>query len=223
MLNYVVPPELLEPHVPAGTELHGFSGKHYASLVGFRFLNTRLMGIPIPFHRNFDEINLRFYVRRLHGDEVRRGVVFIKEIVPRRAIAIAANTLYGEHYAAHPMMHRIGTDTGRVEYGWEDDGHSNRFALTMEGEPALPEPDSEQEFITEHYWGYTHRSDSRSSEYRVEHPQWRVWDAKVDAFKVDVAKTYGLEWTPYLNAEPDSAFVADGSAITVRTPRKVTL
>lgn len=219
MLNYVVPPELLEPHVPAGTELDAFNGKHYVSLVGFRFTHTRLLGIPIPFHRHFDEINLRFYVRRMHGDEVRRGVVFIKEIVPRRAIAFAANTLYGEHYAAHRMTHRIDTETGHVEYGWQDKDRSNSFALTMQGEPALPESDSEEEFITEHYWGYTQRTSRRTTEYRVEHPQWRVWNAAVDTFEVDVSGTYGPEWSQHLNAQPDSAFIADGSAITVRTPR----
>src|SRR5438128_566574 len=121
MLNYAVDPRLLEKFVPAGTELDTWQGKTFVSLVGFRFLNTRVRGIAIPFHRNFNEVNLRFYVRRLEGNEVRRGVVFIREIVPRRAIATVARVAYNEPYVALPMSHRIESRTQGgldVEYAW---------------------------------------------------------------------------------------------------------
>jgi uncharacterized protein YqjF (DUF2071 family) len=87
MLNYEVDQSLLLPFVPSGTTLDQWEGKTYVSLVGFRFLKTRVLGLPVPFHTNFDEVNLRFYVRRRIAGDVRRGVVFIREIVPRWAIA----------------------------------------------------------------------------------------------------------------------------------------
>ena len=41
----------------------------YVSLVGFMFKNTRLLNIPIPFHTDFEEVNLRFYVKHFDGNE----------------------------------------------------------------------------------------------------------------------------------------------------------
>src|SRR4029077_18791713 len=115
MLNYEVDSGMLLPFVPAGTELDRWKGKVFASLVGFRFLKTKLLGfLPIPVHSNFEEVNLRFYVRRQAGSEVRRGVVFIRErgvfireLVPRRAISFVARTFYNEDYVALPMAHEI--------------------------------------------------------------------------------------------------------------------
>ncbi len=65
MLNYEIDPVILRPFVPSGTELDSWNGKTYVSIVGFLFLKTRVRGLAIPFHQNFEEINLRFYVRRL--------------------------------------------------------------------------------------------------------------------------------------------------------------
>ena len=219
MLNYEAPPEILEPLVPAGTELDTFDGKHYLSVVGFQFLDTRVKGFRIPFHREFEEINLRFHVRRREADGVRRGVVFIKEIVPKRAVAAIANMLYGEHYKAHPMFHRVDLDNRLVEYGWDSGGGRELFGLTTEGEPSLPDAGSEAEFITEHYWGYTRVTQSKTREYRVEHPQWKVWKAAPHTFEVRVESAYGSDFAPYVHERPASAFVADGSAVSVRAYR----
>src|SRR5579859_1008263 len=98
MLNYEVDPACVQQYVPAGTELDSFAGKTYVSLVGFRFCRTKLLGVlPIPFHSEFEEINLRFYVKRRDINEIRRGVVFIAEIVPKQAIALTARWFYGEN------------------------------------------------------------------------------------------------------------------------------
>ena len=93
LINYEIAPEIVRPYVPRGTEIDSFDGRTYASLVGFLFLDTRLRGVPIPFHRNFEEVNLRLYVRRKGAEGWRRGVVFVREIVPRLALAWVARTL----------------------------------------------------------------------------------------------------------------------------------
>ena len=88
MLNYEIDPRLLTNHLPSGTVLDSFLGKTYISLVGFRFCHTKLFGaIAVPFHSDFEEVNLRFYVRGQEGPEAKRGVVFITEIVPKRVVA----------------------------------------------------------------------------------------------------------------------------------------
>jgi len=221
MLNYEVDPRVLARRVPAGTELDVWQGRTLVSLVGFRFLHTRVLGVPIPFHRDFEEVNLRFYVRRRGPEGWRRGVVFVKEIVPKRAIAWVARTVYNENYVALPMRHRVvppgppGAD-GLAEYGWRLGGSSYTLSARLRGAPALPPPGSKEEFITEHYWGYALQSDGSALEYRVEHPQWEVWAALESLFEGDAGALYGPEFGPFLDRPPVSAFVAVGSPVTVR-------
>src|SRR5450432_2463378 len=91
MASYTIEPALLKPYLPRYTELDFYNGNTYVSLVGFMFNNTRIPGMKIPFHVNFEEVNLRFYVRYKDNGEWKRGVVFIKEIVPKLAISYVAN------------------------------------------------------------------------------------------------------------------------------------
>lgn len=223
MLNYEVDPAVLVPLVPVGTELDLWHGKCFASVVGFQFLDTRVLGVAVPFHRDFEEVNLRFYVRRTVGGETRRGVVFVKEIVPRRALAWVANAVYQEKYVALPMTHedRMDSSPRTLAYRWRHAGRWSQLRVTAEGEPFLPAETAEETFIAEHYWGYTARRDGSTLEYRVDHPRWKVWrttDAELDA---DVAALYGEAFAPFLRGRPTSAFVADGSEVIVRRGRRL--
>jgi uncharacterized protein YqjF (DUF2071 family) len=235
MINYEIDPAVLAPLVPTGTELDAWSGRTLVSLVGFRFLDTRLLGIPIPFHRDFDEVNLRFYVRRHAPDGMRRGVVFVREIVPRAAVAWVARTVYNENYVAWPMRHdtrlpgppgsprdETASSRGFAVYGWRTGGRWHELGASVEGPPALPSLGSEEEFITEHYWGYARQRDGSTVEYQVEHPQWRVWRATETRLDCDVPAVYGAQYQSYLSGTPSSAFVADGSAVTVRRASPLT-
>ena len=219
MLNYAVPPAILQPLVPAGTELDAWGGKTFVSLVGFRFLDTRVWGVAIPFHRDFEEVNLRFYVRRRAAEGWRRGVVFVKEIVPRLAVAALARLLYGERYVALPMRHQVAGDPAaggmEVRYGWRFQGRWNGIGGAVSGPPREAAAGSEEEFITEHYWGYAAQRGGGCVEYRVEHPRWRVWTIERPALDCDVAGLYGEPFAGPLAAAPTSAFLADGSAVTV--------
>ncbi len=224
MLNYEVDPSLLLKFVPAGTELDEWNGKTFLSLVGFRFLNTKVFGIPFPFHRNFEEINLRFYVRRREQEEIKRGVVFIREIVPRFAIATVARTVYNENYISLPMSHQIQTkDNGElvVEYAWKTGIRWNRVGLSVKANPALPKAGSEGQFITEHYWGYTAQKDGGCAEYRVAHPAWEVWSGENVVVEGDMEELYGKELAAVLRNPPASAFLADGSEVTVSRGRRL--
>jgi uncharacterized protein len=226
MLNYVVRPELLEPLVPKGTELDSWQGRTYVSLVGFLFANTRLLGVPVPGHRTFEEVNLRFYVRREAGSEVRRGVTFIRELVPRSAIAAVARLAYNEPYVALPMRRTYGTRgasgvPASVAYEWRA-GHewaSVRGSPYGAGAPAVA--GSEEEFITEHYWGYTPQRDGGTIEYRVDHPSWLVWPLTAPQVGGDHTQLYGREFAAIVAGTPASAFLADGSAVSVSIPTRI--
>ncbi|GEM_PF-173953 len=224
MLNYEVDPALLLPFVPSGTELDRWQDRVFLSLVAFRFLHTRVFGLTFPFHRNFEEINLRFYVRRVEGDEIKRGVVFIGEIVPRAAIAMIARAFYNENYRALPMTHRIDRDNGvpaAVEYAWKSVGQWNRMRARLAGSPALPVPGSQEEFIAEHYWGYAAQPDGGCVEYRVAHQQWKVWQCSAASFEAGADEIYGPAFAAALAQPPASAFVAEGSPVVVYRGRRI--
>jgi uncharacterized protein YqjF (DUF2071 family) len=227
MLNYEVDPGVLAPYVPAGTVLDLWQGRSLVSLVGFQFLDTRVLGWTIPGHRHFTEVNLRFYVRREVGGETRRGVVFIKEIVPRRAIAWVARRVYGENYVALPMRAEVFIPpsskpiTGGAAYAWRFKGRWHSLGAEIVGAPWPAIEGSEEQFITEHYWGYARRPDGGTAEYQVEHPRWNIWRAKAPRAEIDIAGLYGAEFADALACPPCSAFVADGSAIVVHRGRRL--
>jgi uncharacterized protein YqjF (DUF2071 family) len=225
MLNYAIDPELLRDHVPKGTEIDIWNGRTFVSLVGFQFLDTRLLGIGIPFHRNFPEVNLRFYVRHHAVDDWHRGVVFIKEIVPRSAVSLVARWVYNEQYVTLPMRNSVelpsadNDQRGSIGYSWKWAGTWCQLSATMHGEPSPLAPGSEEEFITEHYWGYSSQRDGSTLEYAVEHPSWRVWKADESRFEGNIGTLYGSEFANVLAGQPSSAFVAEGSEIVVRQGR----
>jgi uncharacterized protein YqjF (DUF2071 family) len=225
LLNYSCPANLLEPLVPRGTELDDWNGQAIISLVGFLFKNTRVIGRRVPFHETFEEVNLRFYVRRIGpAGELRRAVVFVRELVPRVAIATVARVIYNEPYLAVPMSHQSSLDAGtggRVTYSWSYRGEP--FALTAEAEgPARPAAEgSEAEYITEHYWGYTRQRDGGTLEYQVEHPPWSIWEATSARVSGAVGALYGPAFGEVLATAPRSVFVADGSHVSVHRGRRL--
>jgi len=217
MVSYEVDPSCLRARVPPGTELDSFDGKFYISLVGFRFCNTKYRSIfANPLRSEFDEVNLRFYVRRRVGGEIRRGVVFIAEIVPSATVAKVARWFYGENYVQRPMAHSLDREgAGKsVEYRWQESGWC-KLRACFSGEPAAAREGNLEQFISEHYWGYSGRPGGVSLEYRVDHVPWKIWTATEAGFEGDPSDLYGNELAPVLKNRPTSAFVAEGSLVTV--------
>lgn len=224
MLNYEVDPSLLSEYVPTGTVLDSFAGRTYLSLVGFRFCNTKLFGsLPIPFHTDFDEVNLRFYVRRKEGSEERRGVVFIAEIVPKQAIAKTARLIYGENYISLPMRHRVHTEglNKTAEYEWQVNGRWCKLSAQAQGAPEHPQEGSLEQFITEHYWGYSNQRSGGCLEYHVSHSPWRVWTSTAALFEGDASALYGCNLGSLLQRPPDCAFIAEGSPVSVFRGKRI--
>ena len=215
MLNYSVDAALLERFVPSGTELDVFEGKTYLSLVGFEFNRSRILGFTALFHQAFEEVNLRFYVRR----SSRRGVVFIRELVPRYAVAAVARFAFKENYSCVPMSHRIETHSEgaavEAEYAWGSGPDRCSMRIETEGASFLPPDGSASQFITEHYWGYAAQPGGGCLEYEVQHPRWRVRKAKRISFSGNTVGLYGAEIAQALLRNPDSGFLAKGSPVTV--------
>jgi uncharacterized protein YqjF (DUF2071 family) len=222
ILNFAVEPNLLEPHVPPGTELDEWNGRTYLSLVGFRFLKTRIGTWRVPLHQSFNEVNLRFYVRRQRGEECRRGAVFLREIVSKRMVAAVARIRYGEPYITLPMKHSL-KDAGSelepgctLEYSWRYAGRWNTLLAKTKTPQQASRGGSEAQFITEHYWGYTART-SGTTEYSVQHVPWLVADAEEARLDCDVAGVFGTRFVEPLSQPPVSTFVAAGSPVAVST------
>lgn len=224
MLNFAVDPDVLKPLVPVGTELDYFHGRTFVSIVGFQFLDAALLGIPILFHRAFEEVNLRFYVMRHAPEGIRRGVVFVREIAPKWIVSTIARWVYNEKYVTMPMRHRVeistNADCGFVKYEWWHGGRWNALSAHIHGSPGPLVSGSKEEFIAEHYWGYTMQRDGTTMEYAVEHPPWQVWQASEPRFDCDVASIYGDAFVPFLR-EPASVLVAAGSPVVVRRGRQL--
>ena len=221
--NYQIEDDVLKPYLPAHTELDKWKGVTYVSLVGFMFVNTKVLGLKIPFHVNFEEVNLRFYVKHKDNGEWKRGVVFIKEIVPRHAITLIANTLYKEHYETLKMRH-LWEETAKsrtVRYEWQRNNEWQHFQVETEQAPSTIEQGSETEFITEHYWGYTKIDKQTTFEYEVTHPKWEYYKMKDFDIKVDFEQTYGSAFKSLNQVAPKSVMLAEGSLITVENKRKL--
>jgi len=223
MVNYAIDPAIVERYLPRGLELDLWQGEALVSMVGFRFLRTRVLGVAIPFHQDFDEVNLRFYVRRQVADGWRRGVVFVREIVPKSAIAIVARVAYNEPYVGLPMRHQVppSGQGGRFEFGWKFRGAWCGLGAETMGEAVPLAEGSAEEFIFEHYWGYTRQRDGSTAEYQVEHPRWRVWQTSRAWLDGEVAALYGAEFGEALAQTLCSAFVAEGSEVVVRRGLRV--
>jgi uncharacterized protein YqjF (DUF2071 family) len=213
------------PHLPKGTDLDSFGGRHFVSLVGFLFLDTHVLGLPALFHQNFEEVNLRFYVRRITGGEVRHGVTFIKEIVPLPAVAATARLTFNEPYETREMQHKIDkpseTSPTTVEYSWKESPGWGKLGITTTESSHYPEPGSLEEFLAIRHWGYTRQRDGGTTEYRVEHADWLIWPELSHVLTGNCVELYGEKFASVLEHEPDSVFLADGSAVSVSAPHRL--
>ena len=225
MANYAVNSEVLQKYLPAGTELDYWNGNCYVSLVGFLFKNTKVLGFKIPNHTNFEEVNLRFYVKRFENGEWKRGVVFIQEIVPKSMITLVANTFYRENYKTLVMQHenQLKAEIRKVSYSWENQKKTNQITVNAYDFASTIEEGSEAEFITEHYFGYTKYNENTTYEYEVKHPKWQQYLIKNFDITIDFKNTYGNDFAFMNELNPSSVFLAKGSEISIENKRKIKL
>ncbi|HZG24787.1 MAG TPA: DUF2071 domain-containing protein [Chitinophagaceae bacterium] len=218
MANYALSPGILQPYLPYKTELDFYDGKCYVSLVGFRFLKVKIRGFSIPFHVNFPEVNLRFYTRYKENGVWKRGVVFISEIVPKPAIAFVANYLYGEKYATALMKSAVETANGQitVQHQWKWNGRWNSMQVQAAQVPVVMAEGSQEEFITEHYWGYSFRNELMTYEYGVEHPRWNIHPISSYHIDCNFESVYGKTFAGLDQEKPESVFLAEGSPVIIR-------
>lgn len=220
MANYEIDPTILKKYLPSKTELDEWQGKYYISLVGFMFLNTRVKGVKVPFHINFPEVNLRFYVKHKTDNEWKRGVVFINEFVPKPAITFVANKFFNERYVTFPMKHKWEfADKLSIGYYWKKNGRWNKLEGIAHKDPYDLVAGSQEEFITEHYWGYSSINKNKTGEYRVEHPRWNIYPVEQHNIECDFKILYGDDFCFLNGVQPASVFLAEGSPLTVFTKK----
>ena len=225
MFNYDVDAAILQPHLPPYTELDLYKGKAIVSVVGFLFNNTKVMGIKWPSFINFEEVNLRYYIKYFDGKTWRRGVGFISEIVPQFLVAGMANLFYNEHYSTAKMNHAINLKNHelQVTYNWKKK-NQDWNSMWVKANPVLKDivRGSEEEFIFEHYYGYNKLNETTTIEYSLAHPRWQVYPVTYYRLDCDVEKLYGAPFVPFIqNVKPVSIFLAKGSDVMVKMPKKL--
>ena len=224
MLNFEVDESVLAPLVPKGTELDDWKGRHFVSLVGFLFLDTHVLGLPAFLHQDFEEVNLRFYVRRQVDGEQRHGVVFIRELVPLPLVAGVARLTYNEPYRTVPIRYSIvktDSELQSIEYQFGTAVDLCQFGIHVAGEPSRSQPGSGEEFFFQREWGFTRQRDGGTVEYRVDHARWNVWPATGCWRDGPMGEFYDEPFASILSESPPSAFVADGSAVAVHMPQRI--
>jgi uncharacterized protein YqjF (DUF2071 family) len=213
LATYSVPPAVLEPRLPPELQLDLREGQAFVSLVAFEFLDTRVLGIPWPGYRDFPELNLRFYVR--HGEQ--RGVVFIREFVPKRLITWIARWIYNEPYRPAPMSAIRTEEAGMLtmEYRLRWGGKDHLLAVTGRKAPFVPEETSTEHFFKEHSWGFGTTRRGKTLRYQVSHPVWEVLPVERFTIDLDWGPVYGPEWAFLNTAQPMSTILAVGSPVSV--------
>jgi uncharacterized protein YqjF (DUF2071 family) len=218
-LTYPVDPDVVTPYLPDGVTLDVQDGKAFVSVVAFDFLDTRIHGMRIPFHVNFPEINLRFYVR-YHGI---RGVVFIREYVPRYFIAKTAKLLYNEPYQSVPMRSHYDPSQLSFLYEMKFNNQWFRVQVKIRDDPDIPSQDSREHYFKEHEWGFGSDRKGRTKFYQVKHPVWQTYPIEKVDHNLEFDLLYGDEWE-FLNAtSPLLAIFAKGSAVEVFPNQDITL
>ena len=223
MANYAIDPEILAPYLPKGVSLDLYNGKAYVSLVGFMFKKTKLFNFPIPYFGTFEEINLRFYVIRKEGKQIKRGVVFINETIPYRIVAWMANKLYKEHYIAVPTKHEINnvSNSNKIKFEWLLNKNWNSIYVEASKECFAIKPNSFENFIYEHYYGYTKVNENKTLEYKLQHPIWNTY--KILDYKIDCnfEAMYGESFSVLNQTKPEAVFIAEGSSVNVEWKRNL--
>jgi len=217
MANYAVPKELLLPYVPYKTELDFFESETYVTLAGFMFLNTQMLGFDIPFHSNFEEVTLRFYVKSTRGLAAKRGVVFIKEIVPKYAITLLANTVFGQNYMTLKMksFHQDMGDHMETAYEWKHLDKWNRLTAKA-GKRSTPIRQNRfNEFIADHYYGFRKNGETKTYQYEVEHELWETFNVIDYSVNCDFGSLFGNEFSILNKEKPKSVFMLKGSEIRI--------
>ena len=221
MANYEIEPSALAPYLPKGVELDYYNNKTYVSLVGFMFKNTRLFGVPIPFFGSFEEINLRFYVKKVENRKIKKGVVFINETVPFKIVALLANKLYKEHYISIPTRNSIDiTEYKKIKYEWKVNDKWNSIAVQSDTKKYKIEQGTIEEFIFERYFGFTKLSDISTQEYQIHHPKWMTHEILNTHIDCDFRSMYGEAFAGLENQTPDSIILAEGSQVSVNWKRE---
>ena len=221
--NYKVPAELVEKHLPAHTRLDYFNGNCLVSLVGFQFKNVEAAGIKVPFHTDFEEINLRFYVKRFDGAKWRKGTVFISEIADKPVLSTLANTLFRENYTTVPTRQEIEEDEESLKaaYFWQLNGEWQHISVKSNRLAGPVPDDSESKFIMDRPFGYGELNEKETNEYHVSHADWHTYTVEEYSIKVDFAKQFGAEWSMLSSATPHSVILAEGSTVSVEGTSKI--
>jgi hypothetical protein len=220
VINYEADPQLLRRFLPAGLELARYSDHHLLSLVSFRYRDTRMGGVRVPFYGQFIELYLGFFAQHERRNEIHRGWVFIKKIVPGRVIAATGRILYNEEYIRRPMRELIEHGTQqrpyRVRYEWKDGGSWHGLEVRASAlNPQSPAEGSVEHYVTQNYGAFAKTKRGGTIEFPADHPTWDVWPSEYASLDGDAERIFDADIAGVLKAPHHSAFIASGSHVSL--------
>lgn len=223
-MNYIISPEILENYLPAYTIIDYFKGNCFTSLVGFPFRNVEIAGMKIPFYTDFEEINLRFYVKRFDGTTWRKGTVFISEIANKSALKFLANSFLHEKYQTLETRQEIKENSELIEtkYSWRTWMNWQFLNLISEKPSESVAEGTEAHFIMDRSSGYQKYDTATTNEYGISHPKWNIYPIRSFDINVDFEESFDSNF-PVLNETlPHSVILARGSSVAVKQINKIT-
>ena len=225
-VNFQIDPKILEPRVPRGLELDFFHDETYVSLVAMMLRDVRVWGIPIHIATGVEKFNLRFYVRRRLGDEIRRGSCFIKDYVSSGSAAWILGSLYKSDFHKMKMKHDnsgfdgLADSVPSADYSWKVNDNWNRLRVKGLNRIQNTGRDTKHGFFLDHDYEYAQRK-GKTLEYSSSRPKWTIWNAAQASFQCDVKQLFGLEFAKALGRRPASVFLSRGSDVTTYRPATI--
>ena len=218
IITYKIHPASLSIYIPPGLAADTINGDAFVSIVAFDFNDIKIKSLRIPFHVNFPEINLRFYVK----DENRNGVVFISEFVDKYFVPFVANSVYNENYKRIRMKKVMkildGDDVIHLNYNMNMKGREFNLNMKAKQESFIPGENTIEHFIKEHEWGFGKSRRGKLLSYKVVHPVWEVCPVTHFSHNFDFGLIYGNKWEMLNDEKPFNVMFAKGSEVKVFSP-----
>lgn len=217
LLNYIVPPEVVEKYLPKYTKPDFYNGNCFISLVGFQVKKLKVSDVKVPLIKDFDEIDLQIYVKRFDGARWVKGVVIISRIFDQPGAATLTNTLFKTNYTSMPTTSEVNeTEEGlEVKYSWQLNGKEQSFSVKSNNLAAPYDKDTEAAFILDRSLGFIKAGEEETFQYTINHASWHLYT--VEEYAVDV--DFSRQFDPVLNIlntmVPQSVILTEGSTVEI--------